>query len=496
MPLQRITANELGRLLNSAKEPIYVLDDDLTIVFLNRACQEWLGEAADGLLGRRCAYHSSPAVAGPDAVAARLCPPPQAPAGGVFTATVSRLAEDGAIVERRARFLPLGLGGDDFFGIVAIVEAADKRLEGEAPAPETTPSEAVALHEYVGRFRQEAASRYRADRLIGQGPAMRLARRQVELATASRASVLLVGPAGSGRQHLAAAIHYGADRSVGATVALSPRAGSTTATPTTVRVAGLTPLDCSLLGEDLLEAATAAVAHETKTLLLHRVDELSSDAQVQLAEFLARRPPPGKGDSPHLPERPEGCLAQMGTVPCSRLRLIATATEPLGELARRGNFRADLAALLSTITIELPPLVERRDDLPLLAQMFLEEHNAAGPRQIGGFSPAAMDRLDAYAWPGNLDELAQVVADAYARAGGPEIGVEDLPERLRAAAQAAAVPRRVDETIVLDEYLGRVERELIRRAIARAKGNKARAARLLGVTRPRLYRRMVQLGLE
>jgi transcriptional regulator with GAF, ATPase, and Fis domain len=74
--------------------------------------------------------------------------------------------------------------------------------------------------------------------------------------------------------------------------------------------------------------------------------------------------------------------------------------------------------------------------------------------------------------------------------------VADLPERLHLASQAAAHPRRVDETIVLDEYLGRVERELIRRALARAKGNKARAARLLGMTRPRLYRRMVQLGLE
>ena len=365
-----------------------MLDDDLTIVFLNRACQEWLGGAAEGLLGRRCAYHSSPAVVGPDAVAARLCPPPQALAGGVFTATVSRLAEDGTLGERRARFLPLGLAGDDFLGIVAIVETADKpRPDGDAPDTEASPSEAIALHEHVRHFHQEAAARYRADRLIGQGPAMRLARRQVELAAASRSSVLLVGPPGSGRQHLAAAIHYATEKganshlsSVGATVALSPQGGSTTATPTTVLSAGLVPLDCSLLGEDLLEAAAAAVAHGTKTLLLHRVDELSSDAQVQLAEFLARRPP--------------------------AWRLIATAAQPLGELARRGNFRTDLAALLSTISIELPPLAQRRDDLPLLAQLFLEEHNAAGPRQIGGFSPTALDRLDAYAWPGNLDELA------------------------------------------------------------------------------------------
>ena len=88
------------------------------------------------------------------------------------------------------------------------------------------------------------------------------------------------------------------------------------------------------------------------------------------------------------------------------------------------------------------------------------------------------------------------MAEAHRRAAGREIDVADLPERLRLAGQAAAHPRRPEETIVLDEYLGRVERELIRRALARAKGNKARAARLLGMTRPRLYRRMVQLGLE
>jgi DNA-binding NtrC family response regulator len=92
--------------------------------------------------------------------------------------------------------------------------------------------------------------------------------------------------------------------------------------------------------------------------------------------------------------------------------------------------------------------------------------------------------------------LAEVVSEAHLKAAGPEIGLEDLPERLRLATDAARQPSRPEETIVLDEYLGRVERELIRRALARAKGNKARAARLLGVTRPRLYRRMVQLGLE
>jgi DNA-binding NtrC family response regulator len=87
------------------------------------------------------------------------------------------------------------------------------------------------------------------------------------------------------------------------------------------------------------------------------------------------------------------------------------------------------------------------------------------------------------------------VAEAHRHAEGPEIDADDLPRRLQLAARAAARPPRAEETIILDEFLGRVERELVRRALDRAKGNKARAARLLGMTRPRLYRRLEQLGL-
>ncbi len=398
------------------------------------------------------------------------------------------------------------MGGDkeEPIAIVAVLDAED--LAGEkGTVPEDVPnSGATVLHEHIRRFRHEIAARYRFDRLIGSGPAMRLARGQVELAAACRSSVLLIGPPGSGRRHLAAAIHYGAFRgkgdsprfpdatlvpqptsvdTLGATAGLSSSAGNTVGqanrgTRQFSPDATLATLDCSLLGVDLPEALASAAAKAaaldlesaTGTLLLHRVDELPADVQVQLTDLLTKR--------------------------LSAWRLTATAVEPLVESARRGKFHAELAAMLSTITIELPPLVQRREDIPLLAQLFLEERNAAGTRQIGGFSPAALDRLDAYHWPGNIDELAEVVTEAHRRAAGREIVPGDLPERLRLAAQAAAHPHRVDETIVLDEFLGRVERELIRRALARSKGNKARAARLLGVTRPRLYRRMLQLGLE
>jgi DNA-binding NtrC family response regulator len=463
MALQRARSTELARLLNAAKQPIYVLDEDLTIVFLNRACEDWLA-TPEPLLGRRCAYHSSLTVTGLDAVAAGLCPPPEVLAGKTVVATVSGAGENGRPMVRRARFVPLGTEGECLLGVLAVLDTGDQspalvEVDRAAELRETEPS---VLHEHVRQFRQEAAARYRADRLIGVGPAMLLARRQVELATGGGSSVLLVGPPGSGRRHLAAAIHY----------------GDNPPSPERLTVPTLVPLDCSLLGADLLEEVASAIARGRAlgektapgTLLLHRVDEISTDLQVELAGLFVRRP--------------------------SNWRLMATASESLAELARRGKFREDLAAALSTIVIELPPLARRRDDLPLLAQLFLEDLNAAGRRQIGGFTAAALDLLDGYAWPGNLDELAEVVAESHRRAAGREIDVADLPERLRLTGQAAARPHRPEETIVLNEYLARVERELIRRALARAKGNKSRAARLLGMTRPRFYRRMVQLGLE
>ena len=280
-----------------------------------------------------------------------------------------------------------------------------------------------------------------------------------------------MGPAGSGRQHLAAAIHY-------AGVSSPPLAASQAAEVVgQLAGPGVLAVGLPVAGRRLHRRGaggrgprrSACSLDATGTLLLHRVDELPAKVQLQLVDLLARR------------------LAQW--------RLIATAATPLGDLAQRA-FQAELAAQLSTITIELPPLSARRDNLPLLAQLFLEERNAAGPRQIGGFSqrrstastPTA-GRATSTSWPPWWPRHRRERA-------GRQIGEEDLPERLRLAAQAAAHPRRAEETIVLDEYIGRVERELIRRALARSNGNKARAARLLGVTRPRLYRRMVLLGLE
>jgi DNA-binding NtrC family response regulator len=219
-----------------------------------------------------------------------------------------------------------------------------------------------------------------------------------------------------------------------------------------------------ILGNDRVQSP------RTGTLLLNDVHELPAEVQAELAGYL-----------------------KTSGVP---IRIISTSVGPLDELAAQNRFRADLAAALSTVVIHLPRLAERREDIPLLAQALLEEINAGGEKQLRGFSPEALDRLAAYAWPGNIDELSATVRHAYDAAETALITPANLPQRSHLAAAAGRLSRRTPQPIELENFLAQIERELIERAIRLAKGNKTKAAQLLSLTRPRLYRRMVQLGLE
>ena len=134
--------------------------------------------------------------------------------------------------------------------------------------------------------------------------------------------------------------------------------------------------------------------------------------------------------------------------------------------------------------IELPPLAEHPQDIPLLAQWFLEAGNVAGEKQLAGFTAEAVEQLLAYPWPGNVDELAQFVRQACAAATGPRVPAAALPEQIRLTADAAASPPREEESLVLDDFLAEIEKELLQLALPRAKGNKTQAARLLGLPAP------------
>jgi DNA-binding NtrC family response regulator len=447
MPLSRASANELGRLLAAVSEPLYVVAADRRLVFVNEACSVWAGIGAAELVGQECEYGVAADATGPAVVAAALCPPPEAFSGTRLRATIVLTGHDDQA--RHVEFIPLPLGDKDACGVLAIARSS----AGGEETPSDEWHSGRQLHAQLQQYRARLASRFHVDRLLGDSPGMRRTRAQVKLAAASTASVLVLAPAGSG-ELIGRAIHYGD--------------GGGAAGP-------LVPFACSLLDTELLQATLRGLARSKMagqragTLLLNEVDALAEGAQDELIHW-----------------------STAGTFPA---RVISTSRAPLTELAAHRRFRADLACALSTLTIELPPLAQRMSDLPLVVQWHIEQANLRSAKQIGGCTPEALDRLAEYAWPDDLRELEEAIVEAHAQAGGPLIGPQDLPQRLTLASQASARPTKPDETIKLEEYLASIEHELIVRALRRAKGNKTKAARLLGMTRPRFYRRLVQLGL-
>jgi DNA-binding NtrC family response regulator len=448
MARKRSVANELISLLQTSPRPVYVLDERRRIVFCNDACCAWLGTSSEQLIGKQCNYRGS--LAAPGDLTAALCPPPEVFAGESVDTQVVCLDAGSKVSRRVARFSPLGTGSLEPVGAIAIVETTEslQHSVSDSLADE-------ALHQRLQSLALSLRIPFRTERLVGESPAIARVRDQVGLAVAGQGCVAIRGIVGSGCEKIARIIHSGGDPN--------------TAGP-------LMPLTCDLMTADLLQTTVMAflrrcIDADTRpfgTLLLLEVDKLSLDAQLEMMAFFQ--------------------------LPIFKLRTIVTSQRRLLDLAHEEQFHLPLALALSTLEIALPPLAERRQDIPFLAQQFVEDANAAGARQLNGLTTEALDQLCALPWQGDLDELAEVIQQACQAADGPRIEVEDLPKRVALLTSAAAHPPVPEETIRMDDFLAEIESELIRRALERAQGNKAKAARLLGVNRARLLRKLDQAG--
>jgi DNA-binding NtrC family response regulator len=201
---------------------------------------------------------------------------------------------------------------------------------------------------------------------------------------------------------------------------------------------------------------------------LSRVDELSADQQRTLRDFLER--------AAHERFRLHALSGP--------LQLVAGSSQPLRRRAAAGSFRSDLASHLTAIRFALPPLRERRDDIPLLAALFLRQWSARHAKPLRGFAPGALDRLTAHAWPGNVSELESVIGAAALETNSQWIRPIDIPRLEWPAAPPAADPDPVTEDPNLDHAI----LCHVARVLARVNGNKVRAARMLGISRSTLYR--------
>jgi DNA-binding NtrC family response regulator len=204
-------------------------------------------------------------------------------------------------------------------------------------------------------------------------------------------------------------------------------------------------------------------------LYLSRIEELSAEQQRLLRDFL---------------ERAAHERIRIHTA-CGPLQLVTGSLQPLRRLSAAGSFRADLASHLTAIRFALPPLRERRDDIPLLAGLFLRRISEEHHKSLRGFAPGALARLTAHSWPGNVRELESIMAAAALEAAGQWVRPIDIP-RLdwplpTASPGAAQFPAD-------DPNLDRAILRHVTRVLARVNGNKVRAARMLGISRSTLYR--------
>jgi DNA-binding NtrC family response regulator len=329
---------------------------------------------------------------------------------------------------------------------------------------------AIERRRLVSRNRdleRELAQRSHAA-LIGGSGKMRAVLRTIESLRHNESSVLIIGESGTGKELVAAAIH-----------AASPRKDKP-----------FVPVDCGALPESIIESelfgnergaftgATGAIGlfrvADGGTLFLDEIGEIAQAVQAKLLRALQQRE-----------VRPVGSAV---AVPVD-LRIVAATNRDLASLAAEGRFRPDLFYRLDVVRIELPPLRERSEDIPLLAQHFLTKHRrAASP--VTGFEPEALHALTRHAWPGNVRELENAVESALALASGPLLRARDFALGRERGMPAAASPGSSARALPLsfDAY----ERDLIERTLAETAGDAVAAARKLGVGRSTLYRKLAK----
>ncbi len=268
------------------------------------------------------------------------------------------------------------------------------------------------------------------------------------------ATVLIEGECGTCRELVAEAIHTLSDRDANAFARV--HCGALTA---------------STIAEGLFAAVDRA---GSGTLVICEIDKLPLPAQARLVDLLQ-----------------QGTFGAPGASPRLHCRVVATTQLDLRQRVEAGTFREDLYYELSGVTLVLPPLRDRKEDIPLLAKRLLEEFASENRRTLDGFSERALEHLRAYPWPCNDRELERAIESAVVLARGRTIEPCDLPDVIRETLPAAGPASDPDAlTIPPGTTLSEAERLLIRDALRKTGGNKQQAARLLGIATRTIYRKL------
>jgi DNA-binding NtrC family response regulator len=328
--------------------------------------------------------------------------------------------------------------------------------------------EREGLKRSVALLAEETDHRYRL--IIGQSKKIAEAVDTARKAAASNATVLLLGESGTGKEVFARAIHNWSERKTQPFVAIN--------------CVGLSKelLESELFGHekgaftgaDQLKKGKMELANGG-TVFLDEIGDISAELQTKLLRFLQ--------------EREFDRVGGRGPIRVD-VRIVAATNRDLERAVEEEKFREDLYHRLNVIPIQLPPLRERTEDIAILSRYLLARYAAESKKSFTGIAEEALKKLTAYGWPGNVRELANVIERAVVLGSGPTIGMADLPGRI-----AAAVTPEVPQSRSYRETMDATRRDLVLQALAQSKGNRAAAARALGLHEKYLLRLLKTLQI-
>ncbi|MGD8304857.1 MAG: sigma-54 dependent transcriptional regulator [Desulfobacterales bacterium] len=336
--------------------------------------------------------------------------------------------------------------------------------------------EHTRLKEENRLLRQTLGRQFDSQNIIGKSPAMLKLLETIAQVAASEATVLISGDSGTGKELIAGAVHFNSLRKDGPFVKINCAA----ITETLLESELFGHEKGAFTGADRRKDGRFSQAHGG-TLFLDEVGEMSLMMQVKLLRALQ--------------EREFNRVGGEDTIQVD-VRVIAATNKDLLKQVHDGAFREDLYYRLNVVEIKVPPLPDRKEDIPLLAQHFLETFAAKNRKEIKGFTPAAMDNLVRYDWPGNVRELMNAIERAVVLARTEYLDIGDFPFMQNAISQD---DRDSADSVALsmkgDLPLGEVEKAAILKTLEAAGGNKSEAARRLGITRKTLHKKLKAYGV-
>ncbi|QDU17987.1 Transcriptional regulatory protein ZraR [Gimesia maris] len=440
--------------LNALSTPVFALDASRTILFFNRGCEQLLEWSAEEILGQTCDYAIDTDTDECESVCNLICPPAEVFQGTRLEVPRFLLARSGKTIPCLIRYSPL----TDEQRRTKLVLGFIERIRDPQALPSASASQ--QLHAELAALRLSLRNRFRFSTLVARSPGMQRVLRQLELAVQTTQPVHFQGETGTGKEHLARAIHFESEQ----------------------RRKIFIPLNCEKLPPRELKQTVKKIFErdydesmplEPGVLFLAEIQNLPRDIQEMILENLQ-----AKAKNVHV-------------------RLMTASSIPLQELLDQETILSEFFFFITTMEIQVPALRERREDLELLSQHFLENENRYQQKQVSGFAPGLLSLFQDYYWPANLDELIRVIQAAFEATTEPVITRESLPLRFKTGVDARSLGPSVSALLrPLDESLSLVEKEQILLALELSRNNRTDAARMLGLTRAKLYRRMEALNIS